>query len=91
MSIGFIGLGKMGAVMAPKVRVVKAGNQVVGHDLVPPSASLAGFEFAADLAALVDCTTIITMLPDGDTVEAVVHSLLSGMPSSVYRHVILAP
>lgn len=75
MSIGFIGLGKMGAAMAPQL--VKAGHQVVGHDLVPPSASLAGFEFAADLAALVDCSTIITMLPDGDAVEAVVHSLLS--------------
>ena len=75
MSIGFVGLGKMGAAMAPQL--VKSGHQVVGHDLVPPSASLVGFEFAADLAALVDCTTIITMLPDGDAVEAVVHSLLS--------------
>ena len=74
MSVGFIGLGKMGAAMAPQL--VRAGHQVVGHDLVAPPASLAGFEFAADLAALVDCTTIITMLPDGDAVEAVVNSLL---------------
>jgi len=73
MSIGFIGLGKMGAAMAP--HLVAAGHQVTGHDLVTPPALPDGLVFAADLAALAGCATIITMLPDGDAVEAVVAAL----------------
>ena len=70
MSIGFIGLGKMGVVMAP--HLVAGGHQVIGHDLVRPANLPAGLEFTDDLLALADCATIITMLPDGDVVSRVI-------------------
>ena len=74
MSIGFIGLGKMGAVMAP--HLVAGGHHVIGHDLAAPEYLTAGLEFTSDLLALADCETIITMLPDGDIVSTVVGTLL---------------
>ena len=74
-SIGFIGLGKMGAVMAP--HVATGGHHVTGYDISPPAVMPAGVELAADLAALAGCGTIITMLPDGDVVSAVIGALLA--------------
>lgn len=59
--------------MAP--HLVGAGYQVVGHDLDPPRKLPAGLEFSPDLAALTPCKTVITMLPDGNVVEAVIASL----------------
>ena len=75
VSIGFIGLGKMGAVMAP--RLAAGGHHVTGYDISPPVVMPAGVELAADLAALAACDTIITMLPDGDVVSAVIGELLA--------------
>ena len=74
MAIGFIGLGKMGAVMAP--HLVAGGYQVAGHDVVAPPDLPEGLPFTDDLSALVTCETIITMLPDGDVVNQVVGRLL---------------
>ena len=74
MVIGFIGLGKMGAVMAP--HLVAGGYQVTGHDVVAPPDLPEGLPFTDDLSALVTCETIITMLPDGDVVNQVVGRLL---------------
>ena len=74
-SIGFIGLGKMGAVMAP--HLAAGGYHVTGYDISPPAVMPAGVELAADLAALAGCGTIITMLPDGDVVSAVIGALLA--------------
>ena len=75
MAIGFIGLGKMGAVMAP--HLVAGGYQVTGHDVVAPPDLPEGLPFTDDLSALVTCETIITMLPDGDVVSQVVGRLLA--------------
>ena len=75
MSIGFIGLGKMGAMMAP--HLVAGGLEVAGHDVVPPQDMPQGVGFAPDLLSLTGCETIITMLPDGDVVSAVVSRLLA--------------
>lgn len=75
MAIGFIGLGKMGAVMAP--HLVAGGYQVKGHDVVAPPDLPEGLPFTDDLSALVTCETIITMLPDGDVVSQVVGRLLA--------------
>ena len=74
MAIGFIGLGKMGAVMAP--HLVAGGYQVTGHDVVAPANLPEGVQFTDDLASLAGCETIITMLPDGDVVSQVVGRLL---------------
>ena len=82
MKIGFIGLGKMGAVMAP--HLAAGGYHVTGYDISPPAVMPAGVELAADLAALAGCGTIITMLPDGAAVRAVVDRLLDdGCTASV--------
>lgn len=75
MAIGFIGLGKMGAVMAP--HLVAGGYQVTGHDVVAPPDLPEGLPFTDDLSVLVTCETIITMLPDGDVVSQVVGRLLA--------------
>ncbi|MGC6452690.1 MAG: NAD(P)-dependent oxidoreductase [Candidatus Puniceispirillaceae bacterium] len=74
MAIGFIGLGKMGAAMAPHLAM--AGHRVIGHDLVKPPVLPDGVDFTPDLGSLVGCQIIIAMLPDGDVVETVVTSLL---------------
>lgn len=75
MSVGFIGLGKMGAMMAP--HLAAGGFEVTGHDVVPPQDMPQGVGFAPDLLSLTGCETIITMLPDGDVVSAVVSRLLA--------------
>ena len=74
-SIGFIGLGKMGAVMAP--HLAAGGYHVTGYDISPHAVMPPGVEIVADLTALAGCGTIITMLPDGDVVNAVIGALLA--------------
>src|SRR5216683_6591530 len=72
-TIGFIGLGNMGAPMA--ANLVKAQHHVTGYDVVaPPIAALAekgghGAASAAEAAAAGDI--VITMLPAGPQVRAV--------------------
>lgn len=73
MTIGFIGLGKMGAAMAQ--HLVEAGYSVIGHDIVKPPALPAELVFASDLASVANCKIVITMLPDGDIVEGVIKTL----------------
>ena len=73
MTIGFIGLGKMGAAMAP--HLVEAGYSVIGHDIVKPPTLPAELVFASDLASVANCKIVITMLPDGDIVEGVIKTL----------------
>ena len=74
-SIGFIGLGKMGALMAP--HLAAGGHHVTSYDISPPAVMPAGVELATDLAQLAGCGTIITMLPDGEVVNAVIGALLA--------------
>src|SRR6266700_7999234 len=72
-TIGFIGLGNMGAPMA--ANLVKAGDQVTGFDIVPgPRDALAAnggraTATAAEAAAAGD--VVITMLPAGPEVRSV--------------------
>src|SRR5438477_4010049 len=72
-TIGFIGLGNMGAPMA--ANLVKAGHRVTGFDLVPGAVeALAakggrGAASAAEAAAAGD--VVITMLPAGPQVRSV--------------------
>ncbi len=88
-SIGFIGLGKMGAVMAP--HLAAGGYHVTGYDISPPAVMPAGVELAADLAALAGCGTIITMLPDGDVVSAVIGALLAAGCDAMVQMFVDAP
>ena len=72
-TIGFIGLGNMGAPMA--ANLVKAGHQVTGYDIVPaPADALAakGGRAAASAAEAVAAGEIVvTMLPAGPQVREV--------------------
>ena len=72
-TIGFIGLGNMGAPMA--VNLVKAGHTVTGFDLNPAALaalSKAGGKAAKSAAdAVAGATVVITMLPAGDHVREV--------------------
>jgi 3-hydroxyisobutyrate dehydrogenase len=72
-TIGFIGLGNMGAPMA--ANLVKAGHQVVGYDIAPaPVAALAakGGRAAQSAAeAIAAAEIVITMLPAGPQVREV--------------------
>ena len=72
-TIGFIGLGNMGAPMA--ANLLKAGHQVTAYDIVPaPVAALAakGARAAASAAeAIAAGEVVITMLPAGPQVREV--------------------
>jgi 3-hydroxyisobutyrate dehydrogenase len=72
-TIGFIGLGNMGAPMA--ANLVKAGERVLSFDLVPAlreAVAKDGVEIAADARqAAQNSEIVITMLPAGEHVRAV--------------------
>jgi 3-hydroxyisobutyrate dehydrogenase len=72
-TIGLIGLGNMGAPMA--ANLVKAGERVLGFDLVPAlreAAAKDGVEIVTSAAqAVQDSEIVITMLPAGEHVRAV--------------------
>ena len=74
MKIGFIGLGKMGSVLAPHL----AGHttQIIGYDLNWQLPAESPIERAASLAEVSECVIIFTMLPDGVVVEETVTALL---------------
>ena len=72
-TIGFIGLGNMGAPMA--VNLVKAGHQVTGFDVMPGAVEVlsarGGRPAASAAAAAASGELVITMLPAGTQVRAV--------------------
>lgn len=78
-TIGFIGLGNMGAPMAGNL--VKAGYRVLGFDLSPAcrdAASALGVEIMPSGAAAVsEADAVVTMLPAGKHVLAVLEDLLT--------------
>jgi len=74
-AVGFVGLGKMGSPMAR--RLSGAGYRIVAHDLDPNALRRArdatGAEAPGSLKAMASrCEAVITMLPDGNAVRAVV-------------------
>ena len=72
-SVGFVGLGAMGSVMAPLP--LGAGFSVVGFDPATTVDENSGVSIASRLEDLVDCDAIIFMLPDGTTVAKVATKL----------------
>ena len=72
-TIGFIGLGNMGAPMA--ANLVKSGEHVLGFDLVAASRQAAaqnGVQIVANAKSAVDdAEVVVTMLPAGEHVLAV--------------------
>ena len=74
-SVGFVGLGAMGSVMAPLP--VKLGYRVTGFDPATTLNEQSGVYLALKLEDLVNCDAIILMLPDGKTVAKVATNLAS--------------
>jgi 3-hydroxyisobutyrate dehydrogenase len=78
-TVGFVGLGNMGAPMS--ARLVEAGHAVLGVDPTPAAAAAATargvtvVDSAADLARQTD--VVILMLPNSDVVDAVAGQLLA--------------
>ena len=73
--IGFIGLGRMGHPMARNL--ARAGYRIVAHDLdrdaLGRACDATGAEAPGELKAAAErCEAVITMLPDGKAVRAVV-------------------
>jgi 3-hydroxyisobutyrate dehydrogenase len=72
-TIGFIGLGNMGAPMA--ANLVKAGHDVTGYDLNPAAlqalAAAGGTAAASAAAAATGAEFVVTMLPAGADVRGV--------------------
>ena len=72
-TIGFIGLGNMGAPMA--ANLIKAGHQVTGFDVVPRAAEAlvgkGGHAAASAAEAAASGELVITMLPAGAQVRSV--------------------
>jgi 3-hydroxyisobutyrate dehydrogenase len=72
-SVGFVGLGAMGSVMAPLP--AKAGFDVIGFDTATSLPPQSGVAVAARLADLAGCDVIVLMLPDGKIVTTVATTL----------------
>jgi 3-hydroxyisobutyrate dehydrogenase len=85
--IAFVGLGQMGLPMARNL--VRAGYLVVAYDVNPAALARVRDETGAEAAesprgASGNCAALITMLPDGNAVRAVVLDALPGLaPGSV--------
>ena len=73
-SIGFVGLGTMGSVMAPLP--LKAGYKVIGFDVAKNLDKSTGVQIATRLDDLSKCDAIIFMLPDGTVVTNVAKELV---------------
>ncbi|MEM6383110.1 MAG: 3-hydroxyisobutyrate dehydrogenase [Pseudomonadota bacterium] len=74
MRVGFIGLGKMGAPMAQNLAA--AGYDVRGFDAA--TAAPASVKDSQSIKqALQDCSFVLTMLPDGQTLSAVISEALA--------------
>ncbi|MFK7762784.1 MAG: 3-hydroxyisobutyrate dehydrogenase [Roseobacter sp.] len=75
-TIGFIGLGNMGAPMA--ANLARAGLQVVGYDTAITSAE--GVRIVASAAqAVSEADIVITMLPNGSILRAVAKEIIPAM------------
>jgi 3-hydroxyisobutyrate dehydrogenase len=77
--VGFVGLGQMGLPMA--CTLARAGYRIVAHDSNAAALARARDEAAADTpgslrAVGAGCDALITMLPDGNAVRAVVLEML---------------
>ena len=76
LSIGFIGLGNMGAPMA--ANLAKAGHSVTGFDVAGTTA--AGVKQADDIPTTVkDADVVITMLPNGSILRQVAAQAIKNM------------
>lgn len=82
MSVGFVGLGHMGAPMAR--RVAEAGVEVTGYDASDAARDASGLTTSAKLSEVArTCETVILSLPSSDVVDVVVSELFAEPNSAV--------
>lgn len=75
-TVGFVGLGNMGSVLA--ANLVSTGHEVVTHDLAGPAHNPRGARFSDDLTELARCAEVVVLsLPDGIASERVVGGLIT--------------
>ena len=74
MKIGFIGLGKMGAVMAP--HLVGEDIRLFGFDVNWQMPEDSPVQRVQSIDALSDCEVIFTMVPDGEVVLDIASQLI---------------
>jgi len=85
-TVGFVGLGDMGSVLAGNL--VATGGEVTTHDIAGPGRSPDGAQFVDDLATLAQrCEIVVLSLPDGTVTEAVCAAII-GTPERNVRLVI---
>lgn len=73
-TVGFVGLGNMGAVLA--ANLVAAGHEVATHDRAGPARSPDGARFVPDLAEVGRVADVVVLsLPDGAVAEQVATTL----------------
>lgn len=73
-TVGFVGLGNMGAVLA--ANLVASGHEVVSHDRAGPGQNPDGARFVTDLAEVGrDVDVVVLSLPDGVVAERVASDL----------------
>jgi 3-hydroxyisobutyrate dehydrogenase len=76
-TVGFVGLGNMGSVLAGNL--VGAGHDVVSHDAAGPERSPTGAVFAEDVADLAGRADVVVLsLPDGAASEQVAAEIARG-------------
>ncbi|MFC8517130.1 NAD(P)-dependent oxidoreductase [Streptomyces sp. NPDC057257] len=85
-SVGFVGLGNMGSVLA--ANLVRAGHEVVTHDVAGPGRSPAGAVHVPEVAEVARRTEVLVLsLPDGTASERVARAVLDA-PDRRVRYVV---
>ncbi|MEV7886715.1 NAD(P)-dependent oxidoreductase [Streptomyces sp. NPDC002817] len=86
MTVGFVGLGNMGGVLA--ANLVAAGHDVVAHDALGPRRAPEGAAYAPGVAEVArGADALVLSLPDGTACEQVARELLAAEGRRV-RHVV---
>ena len=85
-TVGFVGLGNMGSVLA--ANLVRAGHDVVSHDVAGPGRSPQGALFVTDVVELADRVDVVVLsLPDGSVSEQVARCI-AGAPQRRAAYVV---
>ncbi len=86
MTVGFVGLGNMGSVLA--ANLVASGHEVITHDVAGPERSPDGAAFASSIDDVAQRAEVVVLsLPDGSVSEQVARALVAA-PDRRTTHVV---
>ncbi|MEU6372555.1 NAD(P)-dependent oxidoreductase [Streptomyces sp. NPDC046909] len=84
MTVGFVGLGNMGSVLA--ANLVATGHEVVTHDALGPGRAPEGTAYAPDLAEVAARADVLVLsLPDGTASQQVARAIVAAADRRVRR------